>query len=676
MRFIRSPYSIRNARVAALALALALPLHAEASQSGGTESPFAFGVGARALSLGGAYVASAEGPTAMTWNPAGLANVQSKQFSLFYTSPFVEGNRYSFVGYVHPFLDLGTVAFGNMRYGVSDIAKYDAGGAALGSFDNAQNEWIIGYALPAFGRARFGANIKMETHSLDGESATAVGADVGFLFQASQSSRSLWSTRNLAFGVMIRNALEPRLTLRTEEERLPTLMRSGVGYSIPMGGFLDRVLLLASFEQGKQSGGRSKFGAEVMTPSGLAFRGGAGPDEWATGIGFQLAGGQLDYAFGSQELGTSHRLELTMSFGSSLTNLRADRSSREEERLAIRTQEELERNARAQFEDNLERGKQHLAEKRYLEAESWFDRALLWEPENPEVNASLKQARIERHIAEGDRSLESGSLLEAIASYNAAIAVDSKHAPTIRRLARATDMLRTSTARSEEVNESLTRGIEFLALSQFSKARGSFNQVLQIDPENADAQRYLARSDSLITVKVDDLVDEGRWFRSRGDIASARARFNEANALQPSARIRNEIARLDAAQANRAGAEGAKAAERPKPRRNVSAEERAEAERMYGVGLGEFRQRRNSESIPYFEFVYGIIPDFENVESYLKQAYLSTGMELYSSGQLDEAIQTWEKILKIDPSDGQALEFVRRANVAKRKAGELSGGER
>ncbi len=676
MRFTRSPFSISAVRAIAIALLIgAVPV--EAGESGGTGSPFEYGAGARALSLGGAYVAAATGPAAMVWNPAGLAGETVKQVSFFYTSPFVDDNRYTFLGYVHPFLDLGTIGVGNIRYGVGGIEKYDAGGEALGEFSNSQNEWILGYALPPFGPARFGANLKIETHSLDGYSATAVGADVGFLFKWREPAPGVWSTRNLSFGLSIRNVLEPRLTLQSDEERLPALVRSGFAYSVPLrGSLLDRLQLLLAFEQGKWSGGRTRYGAELTLPAGIDLRMGATPYEWSSGLGLDVPGGTLDYSFGSGDLGSAHRLEMTFAFGSSLNMLRAERESREEEILSRRTREEIERNEQAQIRSHVDEGKRHLKAGSYADAESWFDRALLWDPENEEAVALRSEAKVRKHISSGNRFKEDNNLLDAIAEFSAALAVDPGDETAGSMLEEATDLLNRNTARDREVSAYLTKGIEQLALSGFIEAMKAFESALQIEPENADVQRYLARTDSLIDLRVAKLVEEGRWSAGSGDIQTARSRFSEAISLRPKrGDLGAEIARLSAAAgAGEGGAAGTPAT--VKPRREVTDEERREVERMYRAGLEEFRQRRSREAIRYFEFVFGLLPDYENVGEYLKQAYIFTGMEKYTSGELAEAITVWEKILTIDPEDEKALTYLRRARIAMQKAKELTGGNR
>ena len=76
--------------LAPLALTLALlgvSLSAPAAHAAPGEAGFAFlklGVGARAMGMGSAYVALADDPTELYWNPAGLGAVEGSQVTVMH----------------------------------------------------------------------------------------------------------------------------------------------------------------------------------------------------------------------------------------------------------------------------------------------------------------------------------------------------------------------------------------------------------------------------------------------------------------------------------------------------------------------------------------------------------------------------------------------------------------
>src|SRR5437870_4781354 len=90
--------------LAALLLAFASPARAiDAAAGTGGAQFLKIGQGsARAMALGGAYAALAEGSDAMTWNPAGLAQTQQREVAFSYLR-YVQGlDSPVYLGYAQP----------------------------------------------------------------------------------------------------------------------------------------------------------------------------------------------------------------------------------------------------------------------------------------------------------------------------------------------------------------------------------------------------------------------------------------------------------------------------------------------------------------------------------------------------------------------------------------------
>ncbi|MCK5245643.1 hypothetical protein KAR02_01990, partial [Candidatus Bipolaricaulota bacterium] len=95
-------------RVMVVSLALVMVLSAVAFADGiGAFSAFKNGIGARALAMGGAFVAVANDATAMLWNPAGLAQLEDTRLSAMSTDLYGLGITHQFVGAVTTFANLG-----------------------------------------------------------------------------------------------------------------------------------------------------------------------------------------------------------------------------------------------------------------------------------------------------------------------------------------------------------------------------------------------------------------------------------------------------------------------------------------------------------------------------------------------------------------------------------------
>jgi len=187
-------------RMMLVSLALIMVLSAVAFADGiGAFSAFKNGVGARALAMGGAFVAVCDDSTAMVWNPAGLAQLSDtgnsaapssleegtsapSSFRLFgmSTDLYGLGITQQFVGATMSFANLG-IGLGWERAAI-DGQQTGAGGEPGATFTWTENAIIGSLATNVLDVAMAGANVKyyMADSGL-GNSATGFGFDLGLL---------------------------------------------------------------------------------------------------------------------------------------------------------------------------------------------------------------------------------------------------------------------------------------------------------------------------------------------------------------------------------------------------------------------------------------------------------------------------------------------------------------
>ncbi len=260
--------------------------------------------GAQAAALGGAFSALADDPSAIYWNPAGLAWIQNSEIQTTYNQWF-QDTFFQDVNAVFP-TDWGALG-GRVSYvNFGSFQNRDAFGNPIGS----QTPQAFAAALASsfrFGSWALGLSAKAESESYTGYSVSGFGLDAGALYRQSWGS----------FSAGLRN------------------LGSASGYSLPtefyLGGELGfgprdsrfRLATDATFPSGPAV---FHHGLEWAYDQTLFIRVGY---EWSTlsfqyqdqagfggGVGLKVGQLQLDYSLVSYgDLGLTNKAALTYDFG-------------------------------------------------------------------------------------------------------------------------------------------------------------------------------------------------------------------------------------------------------------------------------------------------------------------------------------------------------------------------
>ncbi|MBA7545191.1 hypothetical protein ES705_37555 [subsurface metagenome] len=272
-----------------------------------------WGVGGRALGMGKAYVSIANDATAPYWNPAGLAFLRQQEVIAQYTSLF-ETTFLSYLGYSRPFFDLGVFGIGLVDLRSLDFERTESGPDVLGHFNESNDTIFLSYArrqdsiysIPV--KLSYGANFKIVNQSVLNYSATGIGIDVGVMSKP---------IKGLSLGFMVQNVLPPRLKLDEESDTFPLSGRLGASYECGFNVYRYNTRATVSIEMDKTEHRKGKFhyGFEYKIRDMVGLRAGLDDSELTLGLGLSIKNYDMDYAYGSQEMGTSHRLSLGISFG-------------------------------------------------------------------------------------------------------------------------------------------------------------------------------------------------------------------------------------------------------------------------------------------------------------------------------------------------------------------------
>lgn len=294
------------------------------------------GVGARALGMGGAFVALANDVTAGYWNPAGLSRVNYPQFILMHDAEFgsLVNNDYGAVA-----IPVGTstsLGLSIIRVGVDDIADTrNAGVDANGNitYDPAQFTRVDPSRVTYFNAAdwalyftyshrqtetfSYGANVKLIRRDLAEYSAMGIGFDIGFWYSPYE---------NLSFGANLQDITTTLVAWNTgRNELISPTVKLGSAYFIDLLG--GRIAPAADFDvrfENRQSASEAHIGPvsidfhggmEYVFRSLIALRAGYSDVKQLTlGAGVHFPKLNIDYSFarfgGADQLDNTHRISI------------------------------------------------------------------------------------------------------------------------------------------------------------------------------------------------------------------------------------------------------------------------------------------------------------------------------------------------------------------------------
>jgi hypothetical protein len=296
--------------------ALATACVAGAADAGSSAAAFLkIGVGARAVGMGEAQAAAAEGPEALYWNPAGLA-VNSRRAVSFTHNEWLEDVRYEYLGLSYPLFNLGSIGFSAARVSMGKLIGRDEQGNYTGDFGASDMVLSLGYARRLFNFLAVGAAAEYISSKIEDESASAFAGSVGAVGEL--------PLPGLAVGVSASN-IGGEMKFIDEGDPLPLALRGGVAYLLPFGGESnDLTVAVDVVKFNDRDDVMVNTGVEYWFMKTIAaragYKGNYDEDGLTGGLGFKYSptadlGLLADYAYADMGLfGATHRITVGMQF--------------------------------------------------------------------------------------------------------------------------------------------------------------------------------------------------------------------------------------------------------------------------------------------------------------------------------------------------------------------------
>ncbi|MCK4236412.1 MAG: PorV/PorQ family protein, partial [Candidatus Krumholzibacteria bacterium] len=446
--------------------------------SGGTRSIFSVGAGSRAISMGGAFTAIGDDPSAIYYNPAVVrvnrhACVMVNHIQLF--SGFSDAS-YDYIGLVYPTLSVGSVGLGFMTVGTDGIREFDRKGVYQDDISYREWQAMLAYAFDLpwtyIGKVTMGSSVKILNQSVGDFSDTGAGLDVGFLCRPPY-------TGGLVLGCNLQDIVGAEIKLVAVSEKVDRTLMFGAGYSylFKNGSMLS---LAVQMDMPERADRDLRFGAEYSFRQTISFRVGFDSEQVTAGVGFGWRGFEADYGyFSREEAGSSHPISLSARIGVSIDD-------------KIRVREE----------------RRMIEEERRLQ--------------------QLFAERVSSHIATAENCRREGDLEKALDELKIVLEYDpSNNAAAETLIVVRGEILREQEKRTRTAEKALLisqyfkLGLKYYSSNEYILARAEWQNVLNLEPPNEEARDYLSRTEEKLTEQVNQHMSRAVKLENSGQLAAA-----------------------------------------------------------------------------------------------------------------------------------------------------------
>jgi len=614
-------------------------LYAQTGQSG-TESNLGLGFGARAFSMGQAFTAIADDPTAVFWNPAGLEYVFQQSVSLFHMSLY-EGTNYDFLGFVYPTLNLGTFGFGVARIGTGGISERDEFNSPVGSGTFSWDEFhgFFSYAKHMPWNLTPGITVRVVRRAFNGMQGQrdpndiGVGMDLGLMYRPQLFTSVM--LRDWSLGFNIRNLFKPQIKEGSAIDALPLSIRFGIARKLLIGGN-NHVNFAFDVNYSQKRDTYFHIGTEYSYNEFGMLRAGFDGHNPTFGAGVKYSIFQIDYAFGSPEetgiLSSVHRFSLSFNFGMNRNQLfeidELQRKEREERLIAHMREEDRQNfiNEHMTLADNFfEKGE-------YLDARVEYQQVIGQDPFNSKANIMLDSSDV---------------LLKNRINTQQALAVQT-----------AIDKERAE-SNSKYITEHFEKGSLFLDKKQYTEALLEFNIAKERAPNDPNLISAISTTKRRISEELQNLILQSRREFQNGNYPAAMKLLSDARVLggeDPA--VQNEIETLN---------------------------KRIQLQADIQSGLSLFEIGQYDQALDIFEGALEENPDNELVKQYYEKSKIETigktqeldeagerrfheGVNMFVKGRYQEAITIWEELQKQNPYNKRILKALEGARERLKKS--------
>ncbi len=594
-----------------------------AGDAGAPGSFLNFGIGARSQAMGSAFTALSDDATAVYWNPAGLSQLARNQLT-FFNALLWEDTNYLFAGYAHPTKKLGTFGFGLINLRSSEFEYRETFSPySEHTFHIHQMAFLFAYGRKFFPVLSSGLGFKIVQKSMpvkDGEYfGGGFGMDLGLLYhpQDVKGEGFFWKQlRRLSLGVNLQNLVPPKVQMKANgdssvKETYGLNLKFGTSYQIKnlIPRARDKLTINIDLNKPYLRGLKVAFGGEYWFKNTIAFRVGYGKGDINFGLGFLYRWVQFDYGFTPHDLGISHKFSTILKFG----------------RQVIEMEEFTRYRAKLQTEEYYKLGLEHYQAGRVGDALAEWDKALIWAPDDLEIQKKVEEVSkqmeimvnrklMEKHIGQAYSFYEEGKLIDALDEWKEVLKLDSTSIRAkeyveriegkLSKIDREKYLERLKEKKKGEIIRFLGKGDRLYEEEKYVEAIREWKKILKINPKHTLARENIDHVRKRIEWLIDVHLSKGKDFYDKKDSVSALTEFKIVLKFDP---------------------------------KNKEAKEYIEKTKEQAAKIVKKVSRREIDSL-YYE-----------------------AADLYLKGKYEESISVLNKLLKMDPVNENAYKLLEKA---------------
>ncbi len=615
------------------------------TEDGGLEPLYmALGSGGLPVGMGGAFTAVANDGNAPFYNPAGLPTINKKKFSINFQNSFVGGANFIYISYIGSLArDKQGLGVSFLWDGVSGLSGYSSEQNSTGTYSVTQLLVGVSYGLNIAKNFYGGIMGKFFYNSIASFSANTVDADIGFMYNI---------FKGFKFGITFHNLLPLSYKLYNQDETIPFSMNAGISYS-----FLKDNLIL-SYEIEKQVepsfdavSFHHHFGATYRFLKYFSLNGGYNNGDITFGL--QVLAKMFSFFTGTSQNSMAGNLNFAVSY----EIYDAPSSELEMEYFyegVVAYQNKDYRTAVKYFQKVLEKKDNPIA-KYYLDNANAYLESEKWMSEEDKALVGMKFDLAKKYIAQGFYGKAIESLRDVLE-----LEPSNEEAQTL--------MAKVKARVSKDVEEHYNKALTLFNINKYQESLKECEMALDLNPEHKPTLELKKKNEDLLKdVLASEKREEQKKAEAEALYEQGLADYQNENWVEAINNFKKSYALVE----NKDVEDYLNKAKKKLDESKITAKHKEESDAHLKVGLSFYTKNKLKDAISEFEKAVNIYPDNQEAVKYLDEARskydaiidepLNAGKEALREGRLGDAIDNFNKVLKIDPNNAVAKQFLNKA---------------